>query len=146
MGSEQVSVERVIAAEPAVIFAIIADPSRHAEMDGSGTVQRHRGEQRRLQLGSTFGMDMRFGVPYRMKSRVMEFEENRLIAWAHFGGHRWRYELEPVEGGTLVRETFDWSTARIPKVIELLGWPTRHPSSMEATLEKLAAMAEEREH
>ena len=36
-------------------------------------------------------------MPYRISSTVMEFVENRLIAWAHFGKHRWRYELELVE-------------------------------------------------
>ena len=43
-----------------------------------------------------------------------EFEENRRIAWAHVGGHRWRYELEEVDGGTRVTESFDWSTSRAP--------------------------------
>ena len=33
------SVERVIAAPPETIFAIIADPKRHHEFDGSGTVR-----------------------------------------------------------------------------------------------------------
>jgi len=142
MSPKQVSVERVIAAPPERIFDLLADPSRHAEIDGSGTVTSHRGEQTRLALGSTFGMNMRVGVPYRMKNRVMEFEENRLIAWCHFFGHRWRYELEPVEGGTLVRETFDWSTARIPWVISAARYPQRHPASLAATLDAIAAIVE----
>ena len=52
------------------------------------------------------------GVPYLTKNTVVEYDEDRLIAWRHLGKHRWRYELEPVEGGTKVTETFDWSTAR----------------------------------
>ena len=52
------------------------------------------------------------------------------------------YELEPVEGGTKVTETFDWSTAAVPKAIELMGYPKKHPNSMEATLERLAALVE----
>ncbi len=142
MSPKQVSVERVIAAPPERIFDLLADPSRHSEIDGSGTVRGHRGEQTRLGLGSTFGMNMRLGVPYRMKSRVMEFEENRLIAWCHFFGHRWRYELEPVEGGTLVREIFDWSTARMPWVIRAARYPQRHPSAMSATLDRIAGIVE----
>ena len=89
MAERSVSVERLIAAPAEAIFDVLADPSQHAVIDGSGTVQAHRGEQSRLALGATFGMSMRFGVPYRMKSRVLEFEENRLIAWAHYGKHRW---------------------------------------------------------
>ena len=55
----------------------------------------------------------------------------------HAGGHRWRYELEPVAEGTKVTETFDWSTALAPPVIELLGIPRKHPNGMRATLERL---------
>ena len=60
---------------------------------------------------------MRLGVPYSTVSEVVEYEPDRRIAWqtystikwlARFGGGRiWRYELEPVDGGTLVRETWD---------------------------------------
>jgi uncharacterized protein YndB with AHSA1/START domain len=142
MTSQQVSVERFIAAPPSAIFDLLADPGKHALFDGSGTVKGHRGTQTRLGLGSTFGMDMRMGAPYRIKSRVMEFEENRLIAWSHWGGHRWRYELEETEGGTRVTETFDWSTSRLPKAIELLGYPKRHVGNMEATLARLAELVE----
>ena len=143
MSQRQVSVERTIAATPAAIFDVLTDPARHAEIDGSGMVQRLRGESDRLELGSKFGMDMKLGlIPYRMTNTVVEFEPNRLIAWRHFFHHRWRYELEPVDGGTKVTESFDWSTARIPKAIEIAGYPKQHPANMEATLERLATLVE----
>jgi hypothetical protein len=53
-----------------------------------------------------------------MVNTVVEFEPDRRIAWQTrppgifaklFGGRIWRYELEPVDGGTLVRETWDIS-------------------------------------
>lgn len=137
--SRVVSVSREIAAPPDAIFDLLADPSRHADFDGSGTVQSARGESTRLELGSKFGMDMKMGVPYRITNEVVEFEENRRIAWRHFGGHRWRYELEPTDTGTLVTESFDWSTARVPKFIELMKYPTKHVPNMEKTLERLEA-------
>ncbi|RMH77155.1 MAG: dimethyladenosine transferase [Actinomyces sp.] len=137
----RVSVSRVIPHPPERIFDLLASPAGHARIDGSGSVRAARDDDpRRLELGSRFAMDMKIGVPYRMTSEVKEFEENRRIAWAHLGGHRWRYELEPVEGGTRVTETFDWSTARWPWLIERLGWPRRHPANMERTLERLAAV------
>ena len=143
MAERVVSVSRVIKASPEAIFDVLADPARHGEIDGSGMVQNVRGESKRLELGSTFGMDMKLGpLPYRISNKVVEFDEGRLIAWAHFGGHRWRYELEPVDGGTKVTESFDWSTARIPKAIELMGYPKQHPANMEATLERLATLLE----
>lgn len=149
MADKVVSVSRVIKASPEVIFDVLADPARHAEIDGSGMVQNIRGESSRLALGSKFGMDMKMGpLPYRITNTVKEFEENRLIAWAHFGGHRWRYELEPttVDGApaTEVTESFDWSTCNpvAGKGIELAGYPKKHPANMTATLERLAEVVE----
>lgn len=136
-----VSVTRVIPAPAEVIFDILADPARHPEIDGSGTVVKARGNVPRLSLGARFGMDMKLGVPYRLTNTVVDFEEGRRIAWRHFGGHTWRYDLEPTDAGTAVTETFDWSTAKAPKLLELAGFPKRHPPAMEKTLERLEAIA-----
>ena len=147
MAEQMVSVSRVIKASPEAIFDVLADPARHAEIDGSGMVQKVRGDCTRLALGAKFGMDMKMGpLHYKISSTVVEFEENELIAWAHFGKHRWRYELEATEvdgvPATNVTETLDWSTARLPKAIELAGYPKKNPVSMEATLGRLAAILE----
>jgi uncharacterized protein YndB with AHSA1/START domain len=117
--SDVVSVERVIPAPPEKIFDLLADPARHRDIDGSGTVREAKAGSERLALGSKFGMSMKAGFSYSMVSEVIEFDENRSIAWqskppssfgAKLGGGRiWRYELEPVDGGTLVRETWDIS-------------------------------------
>jgi uncharacterized protein YndB with AHSA1/START domain len=140
-GDRTVSVRRLIAAEPAALFAVLADPSQHPVIDGSGTVRHVRGNPVRLELGSRFSMDMRLGVPYVIRNVVVEHEPDRLIAWRHFGRHRWRYRLEPTDdGSTLVTETFDWSTSVLPKGIELAGYPTRHPPAMRRTLERLDAL------
>lgn len=114
-----VTVERVVHATPEAIFDLLADPSRHREIDGSGTVRDVRGTPTgRVGLGDRFGMSMKMGVPYAMESTIVEFEENRRIAWRTtgptrvgrlFGGRIWRYELEPVDDGTLVRESWDIS-------------------------------------
>jgi uncharacterized protein YndB with AHSA1/START domain len=113
-----VSVERVIPSPPEPIFELLANPNRHQEIDGSGSVREAKGTPARLRLGSSFGMSMKMGVPYSMVSDVIEFEDGRRIAWQthgptrigrYVGGRIWRYELEPVEGGTLVRETWDIS-------------------------------------
>ena len=103
-------------------------------------VQASRDGALRLALGTRFGMDMKLGpLPYRISNTVVEFETDRRIAWAHVGGHRWRYELEPVEGGTRVTETFDWSTAKAPKFIELMKYPAKTLTAIERTLERLVA-------
>jgi uncharacterized protein YndB with AHSA1/START domain len=119
MGADEndvVTVERVIPAEAGAIFDLLADPSRHHDIDGSGTVREAKGGSERLALGSRFGMSMKMGIPYSMVSEVVEFEEDRRIAWQTRGpgwlgskvaGRIWRYELEPVDGGTRVRESWD---------------------------------------
>jgi uncharacterized protein YndB with AHSA1/START domain len=141
-----VTVERVIPSSPQVIFDLLADPSRHREIDGSGAVRDPRGPVDRLQLGSHFGMSMKMGLPYSMDSRVVEFEEPKLIAWQttgptrfgrHVGGRLWRYELEEVDGGTRVRETWDISqeSAFTKPIVRLARSKTEQ--NMTATLERI---------
>lgn len=139
MGRQQVSGTRGIAAAPEDIFDILADHTRHPELDGSGTVRgSRRSSHKRLELGSTFAMDMKMGASYKILNTVVEFEENRLIAWRHYYGHRWRWELEPLSDGTSqVTETFDWSTAKHPWLISLIRAPQRNKRSIEKTLDIL---------
>ncbi len=139
-GDQIVSATRFIPVEAEVIFELLADPSRHADIDGEETVQSARGPKR-LGPGATFGMNMKIlGVPYIIKNTVTEFVEGRVIEWRHFGNHRWRYELEPVEGGTIVTESFNWKPSRFPPMYEWVGYPDRHEVGMAATLERLEAV------
>jgi uncharacterized protein YndB with AHSA1/START domain len=137
--SKQVSTSRVIDADRQRIFDVLADPGLHPVIDGSGTVEDVQdGGPERLSDGARFGMSMKVGAPYRILNTVVEFEEGRRIAWRHFHGHRWRYELEDAPaGGTRVTETFDWSTARSKLPLELAGIPKRNLRGMERTLENL---------
>lgn len=129
---------------PAQIWSVIASPQGHVDMDGSETVKGVASGPVELEQGSTFRMKMRLGVPYLMRSTVVEYEKERLIAWAHRGKHRWRYELEPVDGGTRVTESFDWSTSISPKFIERMGYPVRHEANLVLTLERLEAVVASR--
>lgn len=141
------TVERVIPAPPEKIFELLADPRRHRDIDGSGTVRGVKGEANdtpeRLTLGSRFGMSMKLGIPYSMVSEVIEFEDGRRIAWqtrppiggSLAGGRIWRYQLEPVEGGTRVRESWDISQEKIKAVVRPARKRTRE--AMERTLARI---------
>jgi uncharacterized protein YndB with AHSA1/START domain len=144
---EQVSVSRVIPAPSEAIFALVADASRHPEIDGSGTVRQLKpGGPERLQLGSRFGMSMKMGISYSMENEVVEFEPNRRIAWQArpagllknlVGGRIWRYELEPVEGGTRVTETWDISQDRQKRFLKKGKLAEQTRRNMERTLERI---------
>lgn len=140
MSSQVISASRTLPFSPAEIWSVIASPQGHVDMDGSGTVKGVAAGPTELEQGSTFRMKMRLGVPYLMRSTVVEYERERLIAWAHFGKHRWRWELEPIDGGTKVTESFDWSTSISPSFIERMGYPKRHEDNLAATLERLEAV------
>lgn len=139
------SVERFIPAPPETIFDLLADPSRHSEIDGSGTVRAAKEGSQRLALGSRFGMSMKAGFSYSMVSTIVEYEENRRIAWQTrptpslgrhlFGGRIWRYELEPREGGTLVRESWDISQEKNSWLVRAAR--SKSVDAMTKTLERL---------
>lgn len=144
--SDSESVERLIPAPPDAIFDLLADPVRHQDIDGSGTVRGVKGGSERLALGSSFRMSMKLGVPYSMVSTVVEFDEPRRIAWKtagpsaigrRIGGRIWRYELEARDDGTLVRETWDISqeSAFTKPLVRKGGASAR--KSMEATLARI---------
>ena len=142
------SVERMIRASPEVIFDVLADPSRHPLIDGSEMLQgASTGASQRLALGMTFGMSMKLGIRYSTVSTVVEFEENRRIAWQTgpkgklerlVAGRIWRYELDPRDGGTLVRESWDITTDH-QRVLLRLGdiWSGKTRRDMELTLARL---------
>lgn len=147
------TVERTIAASPEAIFAVLSNVGRHSSIDGSGMLQGAASEtDELLTLGSTFRMGMKMtGVRYQTESRVVEFEVNRLIAWQtgpsgtlgkYVAGRIWRYELAPVEGGTLVRESWD-ITADHQRVLLKLGgiYSGKTRRDMERTLARLDSVA-----
>jgi len=142
--SSSVSAERIIHAPPDRIFDVLADPAQHRLIDGSGSVRAPRaGTPARLALGAKFSMDMRIGLPYRMTNEVVQFEEGRRIAWQHLAHDVWCYELEPVDGGTRVRESFDWSHGRGQWLLRMTKAPDKNHRSMEHTLDRLAQLVED---
>ena len=130
----------IVGASPAEIFDFLRRPANHAVLSGDGTVRDATSGPEVLELGSRFGMKMKLGVPYRITSKVVEYEPDRLIAWAHIGGHRWRWELGPAgEVGTGVTETFDMSMTRLAPALRLVGYPQRHEGNVAGSVANLIA-------
>ena len=117
---------------------MLADPRQHPVIDGSGTVRKTQGATpQRLSLGAKFGMDMKVGIPYKITNEVIEFDEGKQIAWRHFGGHIWRYMLEPVDGGTKVTEQFDYARSRSKLFLKVSGSIPKNERAMRNTLRNL---------
>jgi hypothetical protein len=142
-GRRKVSRAAEVHAPAGEIFDIVADPHRHGELDGSGTVLDTVSGPSRLVQGARFSVQMKqYGVPYRITSRVTDFDDGHVVEWRLPLGHRWRWELAPSSGdSTLVTETFDYSQVGPlhARALELLGYPQRNGAGIEATLRKLQA-------
>lgn len=141
-GSSFVSGSRVIAAPAQLLFDIVADPSMHHVIDGSGTVRHVRGNPGRLSLGASFTTNMNMVLPYIMRNTVKEFDDGKVIAWAHIGGWRWRYEFEDVSSSdaeplTRVTETFDWGPSKAGAYINFMKWPAKNKKNIQKTLARL---------
>lgn len=144
MASRIVSTTRVIPAPADRIFDLLADPEGHVAIDGSGSVVSPKSNPQRLSLGAKFSMRMKVGIPYTVTNVVCAFEENRTIAWHHFAQLIWRYDLEPVEGGTKVTESFDYSKPW-GAVLALTSKPKHNEADMVKTLEKIEQLVAEPE-
>ena len=142
-GPEQISRSVKVNAAAGELFAIVADPRRHHELDGSGTVRDNIRGPERLSPGARFSTKMAmYGLPYRITSTVTAFEPDQLIEWSHPLGHRWRWEfaaLTPTE--TRVTETFDYRDAapltHWLRFYGLTGFAKRNAAGIESTLSRL---------
>lgn len=129
---DTVSATAVVDAPPADVFDYVRRPANHLAISGDATVKGTLFGPDVLGDGDRFGMQMKqFGLPYRITSQVVEFAQGSKIAWCHFGGHRWRWELEATpDGGTRLTETYDQTTSKAPLALRLIGYPGRHKANV----------------
>jgi len=121
MTTERIEVQRMIDADPAAVFAVLANPQGHVAIDSSGMLQDASGDTVAA-VGDTFVVHMDREAlndyplgRYDVTVVIVTFEADREIAWKIEGqikppiGHVYGYRLEPVDGGTLVTSYYDWS-------------------------------------
>jgi uncharacterized protein YndB with AHSA1/START domain len=146
--TRSVSSSIIVEADAATVFDVLADPSQHPLFDGSDSVKGQMSGPPRLYLGATFSMRMRWAAPYVIKNTVIEYEEDRRIAWRHIARHVWRYELTPVSGArtpcTTVCESFDWEPAPLGFLYERLRLVGRNQNAIDASLQRLKVLVESR--
>jgi uncharacterized protein YndB with AHSA1/START domain len=124
MTDETISATTIINDPAEAIFAVLADPAKHAAIDGTGWVREPLDGQPLTEAGQVFRMAMyNDNVPgghYRMANRVQVFDPPRAISWEpgmetgddnpQIVGHIWRYDLSPAgPSRTEVILSYDWS-------------------------------------
>jgi hypothetical protein len=142
VGPKQVAKRILVNAPAAELFAIVVDPHRHPELDGSGTLRDVpiKGPHH-LATGDKFSVGMKqYGVPYKITSTATEVADGKVVEWQHPMGHKWRWDFnETTPGTTEVTETFDYRAVKIPLMITAFGYDKKNGDGMAATLEALAA-------
>jgi Polyketide cyclase / dehydrase and lipid transport len=142
-GPKQISRSVEVNAPASELFAIVADPRRHRELDGSGLVRDNVRGPERLGPGARFSTNMRLGLPYRITSTVTAFKPDQLIEWSHPFGHRWRWEFAAVTPTTTrITETFDYREAapltHWLRFYAVSGFAKRNTAAIETTLSRLS--------
>ncbi|MCV7278944.1 SRPBCC family protein [Mycolicibacterium flavescens] len=158
MTDETLRTVRTINARPDTVFDVLADPSTHQDIDGTGWVREPLSGQRLTGVGQVFRMAMYHsnfgGMHYEVANRVEVFEPPHAIAWLpgqgeddgelEFGGWFWRYDLEPIgEDTTRVTLTYDWSA--VPATVrQEISFPPFAPDHLDNSLDHLARLVEDR--
>ena len=154
MTPEHVRASTTIDASPEAVFAVLADPSSHAAIDGTGWVRASLEGDRICAAGQVFRMAMYHDnhpeKDYEIANLVEVFDEPRAIAWKpgtesptgalSFGGWTWRYDLTPSgPSRTTVTLTYDWSAVG-PEVREYLQFPPFPLEHLDRSLRHLAEL------
>ena len=100
---------------------MLTTPAGHVAIDASGMLMSAEGE-RVTAVGDRFDVHMdRESLndhplgEYTVTVVIARYEPDRAVAWTIDGimqppiGHVYGYELEPIDGGTLVTSYYDWS-------------------------------------
>ena len=140
-----VTATREIAAAPAAIFELIADPARQPSWDGNDNLAAAEPGQRVRAVGDIFTMTLTIGAVRH--NHVVEFEEGRRIAWlpsepgGEPPGHLWRWTLDPLDDQrTLVTHEYDWTQLTDPMRLERARATTA--DKLHASLTRLAEITE----
>jgi hypothetical protein len=154
VAEENVRATLAVAVPAARVFAVLADPTTHSAIDGTGWVQESVDRAPLTEVGQVFRMDMYHADhpdgEYQVVNKVQVFEPSSAIGWLTgyreddgrlaFGGWIWRYDLVslgPSETGVTL--TYDWSA--VPRSVrEYIDFPPFGPQHLTNSLHHLAEL------
>jgi hypothetical protein len=154
--TESVSATLTVPAPTERVFAVLADPTTHVSIDGTGWVQEALDQAPLTEVGKIFRMAMYHARvqngDYRVVNKVALFDPPHTIGWltgretddghVELGGWIWRYDLLPLgPSETEVTLTYDWSA--VPQRIRERGipFPPFGPEHLPNSLQHLAELA-----
>jgi uncharacterized protein YndB with AHSA1/START domain len=143
---QQIQVCRIVRAPVERVFALLADPDRHPDLDGSGTLRASRTHTVLTEVGDVFIMDLHANElgEHQSQSVVTTYVRDRAIGWScgpvdHDPfGHSFTFTLEPDgDDQTLVTLTYDWSAVTDEQLLAMMPRVSRE--DLTSSLDKLAA-------
>lgn len=144
---------RIAGVAPATVFAIVTDPAKHVEIDGSGMLVTAPDATPVTAVGDAFIMamdreplgDIPLGK-YTVQNTVTQFETDRLLEWAPGAkdappfGHHYGYILSVDGDATEVEHYVDWSG--VPENIRAMAtWPIVPVHMLEKSMDRLVELA-----
>ena len=155
MTNDVVTATLTIAAPAEQVFAVLADPTSHAAIDGTGWVQESVDRAPLTEAGQVFRMAMHHAQhpdgDYQTVNQVVVFDAPRTIGWKTgfvtddgemvFGDWIWRYDLVPLGPGTTeVTHSYDWSAVSAARR-EVIQFPPFGPDHLINSVRHLAELA-----
>jgi len=158
MDAETMIATTTIGTSTSRVFDVLADPSTHAAIDGTGWVRGPIEDEPLERAGQVFQMHMYHAnhpdKHYEMANQVEVFDRPTAISWKPgqfspdtgelgFGGWTWRYDLAPRgPNETEVTLTYDWSAVPADLRAEI-QFPPFEQQHLDNSLRHLARLADE---
>jgi len=158
MTEETMRTSATVNAPVDTVFGVLADPTTHEAIDGTGWVRQPLDGKRLAGSGQIFRMAMYHenhpDKDYEMANRVEVYQPPHAISWQpgagpddanlEFGGWFWRYDLRPLgDDRTEVTLTYDWSAVPAP-LREHIQFPPFDSQHLDNSLKHLAELAASR--
>lgn len=159
MGERRQVVTATIPASPEAVFAVVSDPARHTEIDGSGMLRGvPAGDAPPTKVGDAFLMEMtQEGLgEYQMRNEIVAYEAGKTFAWKPLPnrvsqeiidllgdmdptGYTFAFELAPTaDGQTAVTHIYDWNGVKDDRVLPL--FPRISAEQMSETISRVAKL------
>jgi hypothetical protein len=156
MTNDTITATITIPAAAEAVFGVLADPTTHAAIDGTGWVRESLDGKSLTGDGQIFRIAMYHdnhpAKNYEMANKVVVFDRPHAIAWQPgqdaagdgaltFGGWIWRYDIHDVGSAeSHVALTYDWSA--VPAELrEQIPFPPFDPTHLENSLKHLSDLA-----